>query len=223
MARASQAKKKKGKSGKGTTPGPSQPIAVAPPSDPSTPDDDDDDDASSRSSGFLTNDSTIESVRAPVKRPTPKKATPPPPPPKGSAAFKKTARKSIGGKTPKQFPKTPQTTPKHGAKTPAASGSKTPRKPFRYRPGTLALKEIRRYQKGTGHLIPRLPFARLIKEIATVYMYVMPLSSQLVVSAAVAVNGSKPVANFVRDPNYHPQLRRLIKAALGHASALNIP
>jgi hypothetical protein len=35
--------------------------------------------------------------------------------------------------------------------------------------GTLALKEIRRYQNSTGNLIPRLPFSRLIKEIAQSY------------------------------------------------------
>ena len=193
MARASQAKKKKaaGKSGKGSAP----PIPAAPPSDPSTPDDDDDSDESSRSrsSGFLTNDSTIEPVRGPAKAPTPKKAAPtPPPPPKGSAAYKKTARKTTGGKGSKPFPKTPQSTPKHGAKaavkTPAASGSKTPRKPFRYRPGTLALKEIRRYQKGTGHLIPRLPFARLTKEIATTYKYVTFILRHLVFSRGTVLS-----------------------------------
>ena len=37
-------------------------------------------------------------------------------------------------------------------------GVKKPRKPHRYRPGTLALMEIRRYQKGTELLIRKLPF-----------------------------------------------------------------
>lgn len=37
---------------------------------------------------------------------------------------------------------------------------------FRYRPGTIALREIRRYQKTTELLIPRLPFQRLVREIA---------------------------------------------------------
>ena len=37
----------------------------------------------------------------------------------------------------------------------------------RYRPGTRALLEIRRYQKSTNLLIPKLPFSRLIREIAT--------------------------------------------------------
>ena len=36
----------------------------------------------------------------------------------------------------------------------------------RYRPGTLALREIRRYQKSTELLIRKLPFQRLIREIS---------------------------------------------------------
>ena len=36
----------------------------------------------------------------------------------------------------------------------------------RYRPGTLALHEIRHYQKKTNLLIKRTPFARLVREIA---------------------------------------------------------
>ena len=40
------------------------------------------------------------------------------------------------------------------------------RKPHRYRPGTVALREIRRYQKSTEQLIRRLPFQRLVREIA---------------------------------------------------------
>ena len=35
----------------------------------------------------------------------------------------------------------------------------------RYRPGALALAEIRKYQKSTENLIPKLPFRRLVKEI----------------------------------------------------------
>ncbi len=36
----------------------------------------------------------------------------------------------------------------------------------RYRPGTVALREIRRYQKSTELLIPKLCFQRLVREIA---------------------------------------------------------
>ena len=37
---------------------------------------------------------------------------------------------------------------------------------MRYRPGTVALREIRRYQKSTELLIRKLPFQRLVREIA---------------------------------------------------------
>lgn len=49
---------------------------------------------------------------------------------------------------------------------PSAGGIK---KPHRYRPGTVALREIRRYrryQKSTELLIRKLPFQRLVREIA---------------------------------------------------------
>lgn len=36
----------------------------------------------------------------------------------------------------------------------------------RYRPGTVALREIRKYQKTTNLLIRKLPFQRLVREIA---------------------------------------------------------
>ena len=39
------------------------------------------------------------------------------------------------------------------------------KKPRRYRPGTVALREIRRYQKSTDLLIRKLPFKRLVREI----------------------------------------------------------
>ena len=50
---------------------------------------------------------------------------------------------------------------KRGAGQPAA-----PKKPHRYRPGTVALCEIHRYQKLIELLIRRLPFQRLVQEIA---------------------------------------------------------
>ena len=44
-----------------------------------------------------------------------------------------------------------------------APGAAKPRKPFRYRPGTRALKEIRKFQKSTDLLVRKLPFARLVR------------------------------------------------------------
>jgi histone H3 len=40
------------------------------------------------------------------------------------------------------------------------------KKPHRYKPGTVALREIRRYQRSTDLLIRKLPFQRLVREIA---------------------------------------------------------
>jgi len=41
-----------------------------------------------------------------------------------------------------------------------------PMKKHRFRPGTVALREIRRYQKSTNLLIPRLPFGRAVRQVA---------------------------------------------------------
>ena len=43
------------------------------------------------------------------------------------------------------------------------------KKPHRWRPGVVALREIRRYQKGTDLLIRKKPFMRLVREIAQVF------------------------------------------------------
>jgi len=74
------------------------------------------------------------------------------------ARTKQTARKSTGGKAPRQ-----QLATKAARRSaPSAGGCK---KPHRYRPGTVALREIRRYQKSTELLIRKLPFQRLVREI----------------------------------------------------------
>jgi len=52
--------------------------------------------------------------------------------------------------------------PSSSATTPSSS----PRR--RFRPGTVALREIRVYQKTTNLLIRRLPFARLVREVTGV-------------------------------------------------------
>ena len=75
------------------------------------------------------------------------------------ARTKQTARKSTGGKAPRK-----QLATKAARKSAPASGGV--KKPHRYRPGTVALREIRRYQKSSNLLIRKLPFQRLVREIA---------------------------------------------------------
>ena len=72
------------------------------------------------------------------------------------ARTKQTARKSTGGKAPRK-----QLATKAARKSAPATGGV--KKPHRYRPGTVALREIRRYQKSTELLIRKLPFQRLVR------------------------------------------------------------
>ncbi|KAI0272741.1 histone-fold-containing protein [Gloeopeniophorella convolvens] len=77
------------------------------------------------------------------------------------ARTKQTARKSTGGKAPRK-----QLAAKSSARKTAAAVTGGVKKPHRFRPGTVALREIRRYQKSTELLIRKLPFQRLVREIA---------------------------------------------------------
>ena len=74
------------------------------------------------------------------------------------AQTKQTARKSTGGKMPRK-----QLASKAARKTgPQVGGIK---KPHRYCPGTVALCEIRRYQKSTDFLIRKASFSRFAREV----------------------------------------------------------
>ncbi|KAH9390731.1 hypothetical protein TYRP_006313 [Tyrophagus putrescentiae] len=114
------------------------------------------------------------------------------------ARTKQTARKSTGGKAPRNTEDVPKAVRKHpenctctlcknnrasngnqsgaGVKPPPHNRAAKkisekqdpapPRRPHRYRPGTVALREIRRFQKSTELLISRAPFQRLVREVA---------------------------------------------------------
>ena len=78
------------------------------------------------------------------------------------ARTKQTARKQTqtAGKAPRKVPVGNKAAKKSA---PATTGIK---KTHRFRPGTVALREIRRYQKSTELLVRKLPFQRLVREIA---------------------------------------------------------
>lgn len=63
-------------------------------------------------------------------------------------------------------------TPRHLSSIPPAAGGgggsavPLPKRKRRYRPGTIALREIRKYQRSTELLIRKLPFSRLVREIS---------------------------------------------------------
>ena len=56
------------------------------------------------------------------------------------------------------------------------------KKPHRYRPGTVALREIRKFQKSTDLLIRKLPFQRVVREIAQQFKSDLRFQSQAVLA-----------------------------------------
>ena len=74
------------------------------------------------------------------------------------ARTKQTSRKSTGGKCPRY-----QLETRHARNNRNTIGGV--KKPHRFRPGTVALRQIRKYQKSTDLLIRKIPFQRLVREI----------------------------------------------------------
>lgn len=62
------------------------------------------------------------------------------------------SHRNIGGKSPRKIP--------------IVSSQGGIKKPRRFRPGTVALRQIRKYQRGFDLLLRRAPFSRLVREIA---------------------------------------------------------
>ncbi|KAF7218220.1 histone H3.3-like [Nothobranchius furzeri] len=100
------------------------------------------------------------------------------------ARTKQTARKSTGGKAPRK-----QLATKAARKSAPSTGGV--KKPHRYRPGTVALREIRRYQKSTELLIRKLPFQRLVREIAQDFKTDLRFQSAAI--GALQVSGTQDV------------------------------
>ena len=75
--------------------------------------------------------------------------------PKGKVAAKKSSKSKKAVTNKKVSPA------KGGVKK--AGGA---RKKNRMRPGTVALREIRRYQKSTKLILPRAPFQRVVRSVA---------------------------------------------------------
>jgi len=63
----------------------------------------------------------------------------------------------------------PGKTAKKTAQSNAPITSGGVKKPHRFRPGTVALREIRKFQKSTDLLIRKLPFQRVVRDIASDY------------------------------------------------------
>jgi len=76
----------------------------------------------------------------------------------------KTAAKA---KTSKKMPTKSSKSKNALKKSAPASGGMKERKKFRFRPGTVVLREVKRYQKETKLLLPRFSFQRVVRSIVT--------------------------------------------------------
>ena len=80
------------------------------------------------------------------------------------ARVKQATRKAVGGKKPIPLTKNKNLMSAESRKKAPVNGGV--KKPYRWKPGTVALREIRRYQKSIELLLRKGPFARLVREIA---------------------------------------------------------
>lgn len=78
------------------------------------------------------------------------------------ARTKQTAKKSTGKAPRKQLAA-------KAARKSTLPGVVATKRPHRFKAGTVALREIRKYQKTTDLLIRKLPFQRMVREVASEY------------------------------------------------------
>ena len=106
------------------------------------------------------------------------------------ARTKQTARKSVGGKAPRKQLMT------LAARRSAPTATGGVKRPHRYRPGTVALREIRKYQKSTELLIRKLPFQRLVREIAQDFKTDLRFASSAILALQAGISRSLHGGSF---------------------------
>lgn len=72
--------------------------------------------------------------------------------------------KNVALKKPSKAKASKKTAPAKGGIKKSGAGAT---RKHRFRPGTVSLREIRRYQKSTKNLLPRAPFHRLVRSICS--------------------------------------------------------
>ena len=94
------------------------------------------------------------------------------------AKIKQTARKinNIGQKAPRKSIITGNVARK------SSQNEFQIKRPRRYRPGTVALREIRKFQKSTDLLIRKLPFQKIVREIAGEFKSDLRFQSQAILA-----------------------------------------
>ena len=76
---------------------------------------------------------------------------------------------------------------------------KSQKKQHRFRPGTVALREIRKFQKSTDLLIRKLPFQRLVREVASEHFFDIRFQSSAILALQEASEAY--LVNLFEDTN----------------------
>lgn len=90
------------------------------------------------------------------------------------------------------------TTKKRGGAAPEV-GAVVAKRPHRFHPGTVSLREIRRYQKSTANLLQKLPFQRFIREISS--NHTPDMRFQVNALAAIQEATESLLVSVLRDAN----------------------
>ncbi len=112
--------------------------------------------------GDVCSTSGISGRRVPRAAPAPHALAGPP----STLPTASEANRVLAPRPPSRPARSPPRPPPPAAARKSAPATGGVKKPHRYRPGTVALREIRKYQKSTELLIRKLPFQRLVREIA---------------------------------------------------------
>eukprot|EP00045_Choanoeca_perplexa_P001530 m.20162 g.20162 ORF g.20162 m.20162 type:complete len:136 (-) comp11006_c0_seq1:203-610(-) len=83
----------------------------------------------------------------------------------------------------------------------AKSTTQGARKKHRFRPGTVALREIRQYQRSTSLLIRKLPFQRVVREVAQDFYTNDPLRWQALAIQALQEAAEAFLVHLFEDAN----------------------
>jgi histone H3 len=81
-----------------------------------------------------------------------------------------------------------------------SSSSSHEKKPHRFRPGTVALREIRTYQRTGDLLLRKLPFSRFVREVAQDYK--TDLRFQAAAVAALQESSEAYLVGLFEDANF---------------------
>ena len=116
--------------------------------------------------------------------------------PKQAPGGKKNKKRTTLGRWLDRTQKAKGKRPKAKKSQPASGGIK---KPHRFRPGTVALREIRRFQKCSHALVPPLRFSRLVRDI--LYENNMNMRYAMAGLAATQEAGEAYVTGLMEDTN----------------------